>query len=266
MSGNEQQALGAVTQADRRAASIVLATWGGGAPNACRLIEAGEWDDHNLVELMRYHRLATPTDQVEADGDKALMPEAAVGEAFDMAHQLIQEAKGGAIEKDWAYVQNHLDDAEHWLDKAQSLTNPNAWTPPGFNLEQRESDDDCGCPEEYWDTPYGTLHMHLSAGKPSNACLDNGDQEWSVDLTAETVDYARAALFGWCITTALTTPTPVEELEKGAAGEALGDYPLDFVAEARAHADDMPACIQRDYLYAALNKIERAALTNRVQS
>jgi hypothetical protein len=43
--------------------------------------------------------------------------------------------------------------------------------------------------------------------------------------------------------------------------EALGFDPLDFVAEGRLHALDMPRCIQRDYLNAALDRIECAALT-----
>lgn len=42
----------------------------------------------------------------------------------------------------------------------------------------------------------------------------------------------------------------------GELREALGHDPLGFIEEARAHAADMPAVIQRDYLYAALGKIE----------
>jgi hypothetical protein len=70
-------------------------------------------------------------------------------------------------------------------------------------LIQRKVDEECGCPEEVWDTPNGELHMHLSAGKPSNACLDNGDEgERHIDLTTATVDEARAAIFGWAGVTA----------------------------------------------------------------
>ena len=49
---------GTPAQKDRRAASIILKTWGDGSPETCRLIEAGEWDEHNLVEMLRYHRLS----------------------------------------------------------------------------------------------------------------------------------------------------------------------------------------------------------------
>lgn len=41
--------------------------------------------------------------------------------------------------------------------------------------------------------------------------------------------------------------------------DVLGFDPLGFVEEARAHMKDMPRVIQRDYLAAALDKIEHAA-------
>lgn len=70
--------------------------------------------------------------------------------------------------------------------------------PDGCTLTERQIDADCGCPEEMWDTPWGELHMHLSAGKPSNACLDNGDEgEREMSLTTATIAEARAAIFGW---------------------------------------------------------------------
>jgi hypothetical protein len=93
------------------------------------------------------------------------------------------------------------------------------WTPDRFTLTERELDDECGCPEETWDTPFGVLNMHLSAGKPSNACLDNGDEgEWHLDLTAATIDDARSAFFAWSMFAATLTPT----LATVAAGDDEG--------------------------------------------
>jgi len=51
-------------------------------------------------------------------------------------------------------------------------------------------------------------------------------------------------------------PRPVAEDLRGAAMDALGFDPNDFVEEARGHLADMPKCIQRDYLRLALEKIE----------
>ncbi|WP_409788149.1 Lar family restriction alleviation protein [Sphingomonas pseudosanguinis] len=70
--------------------------------------------------------------------------------------------------------------------------------PPGFTLHEVEMDAECGCPEETWDTPYGSLNMHLTGKGASNAHLDNGDGgEWSKELTFPTIAEARAAFFGW---------------------------------------------------------------------
>jgi hypothetical protein len=54
----------------------------------------------------------------------ATRPTALAGElveAFEQAHALIQEAKGVADGPDGGYVTDHLDFAEHWLDKAERL-------------------------------------------------------------------------------------------------------------------------------------------------
>lgn len=68
----------------------------------------------------------------------------------------------------------------------------------GCELKHSQVDDDCGCPEEMWDTPWGELHLHLSSDGVSNACLDNGDYgERHLEVTAATIDEARAAIFGW---------------------------------------------------------------------
>jgi hypothetical protein len=57
---------------------------------------------------------------------------------------------------------------------------------------------------------------------------------------------------------ATLSPTGEEKaLREEVIAEALGCEPEDFIAEARLHAKDMPRCIQRDYLNAALNKLER---------
>jgi hypothetical protein len=91
-----------------------------------------------------------------------------------------------------------------------------AWVPDRFTLSERELDDKCGCPEETWDTPFGVLNMHLTAGKPSNACLDNGDEgEWSIDLTRATVTEARSAFFAWSMIAArLPAATPADKLRQ----------------------------------------------------
>ena len=72
--------------------------------------------------------------------------------------------------------------------------------PPGFTLHEVEMDVECGCPEETWDTPYGSLNMHLTGNGASNAHLDNGDGgEWSKELAFQTIAEARAAFFGWAM-------------------------------------------------------------------
>ena len=105
------------------------------------------------------------------------------------------------------------------------------WEHAGFVLKERRLDDDCGCPEEFWDTPFGELHLHLSAGKPSNACLDNGDEgEWALELTRSTVAEARSAFLAWA-TVASSLPTPsdqekrISELEAGlrTASDAINE-------------------------------------------
>lgn len=82
------------------------------------------------------------------------------------------------------------------------MTEEEFWGRPapraGWVMTERTIDDDCGCPEEFWDTPYGFLHMHLSDHGPSNACIDNGDEgERSIDNVAGPVDHARETIFKW---------------------------------------------------------------------
>ncbi len=111
-----------------------------------------------------------------------------------------------------------------WLDagcQAFTATKPAAsqevyCVPDRFMLSERELDDECGCPEEIWDTPFGVLNMHLTAGKPSNACLDNGDEgEWSIDLTRATVTEARSAFFAWSmIAASLPAATAADKLRQ----------------------------------------------------
>lgn len=89
--------------------------------------------------------------------------------------------------------------------------------PLGFVLEEAEHDAECGCPEETWGTPYGSLNMHLSAGKLSNAHLDNGEGEWEIEATFSSVAEARAAFFGWAIGLhhAPATPAPAVDAQEG---------------------------------------------------
>ena len=69
---------------------------------------------------------------------------------------------------------------------------------PGWTLTERTIDEDCGCPEEFWDTPYGFLHMHLSDDGRSNACLDSGDEgERELSDVLGSVDEARVAITRW---------------------------------------------------------------------
>jgi hypothetical protein len=92
---------------------------------------------------------------------------------------------------------------------------------PGVTLVKREADKECGCPEEEWETPWGYLFMHLNAGKPSDAALDNADAgEWETTITAPTVNAARAAIFGWAATVAEQRP-----VEGSAIGRALREVP-----------------------------------------
>lgn len=44
-----------------------------------------------------------------------------MAEAFELAHALIQEAKGAADGPAGGFIIDHLDFAEHWLDKAERL-------------------------------------------------------------------------------------------------------------------------------------------------
>lgn len=65
-------------------------------------------------------------------------------------------------------------------------------------LVESMADPDCGCPEEFWDAHGAYLHMHLNAGKPSNAHADFGDDgEAECEVTAPTIGAARAAFFAW---------------------------------------------------------------------
>lgn len=97
----------------------------------------------------------------------------------------------GDLESTCRDYMGHVDPAHYRLKSILA-------TPGDCVLMERKLDDDCGCPEEMWDTPWGELHMHLSAGKASNACLDNGDEgERHIDLTTATIDEARAAIFAW---------------------------------------------------------------------
>lgn len=71
-------------------------------------------------------------------------------------------------------------------------------------LVSREKDEDCGCPEEYWDAYGLSIHMHLS-DLGSNAHADGGDWgEAEIEVRASTPDLTRAAIFGWA--RALTAP------------------------------------------------------------
>ena len=125
----------------------------------------------------------------------------------------------GLLERAREYVADDLDAHEHSdgrellneIDAALSPPPPAAASEPvaDFVCELAESkmDDDCGCLEEFWDTSVGVLHMHLSPGKNSNACLDCGDEgERHIDLTAATVEEARAAFFGWAGVPLYATP------------------------------------------------------------
>lgn len=69
---------------------------------------------------------------------------------------------------------------------------------PCVSLVSRQHDPDCGCPEEEYDTPWGYLFLHLSAGKRSEASLDMGDDgEREIAIIAPTIEAARAILFAW---------------------------------------------------------------------
>lgn len=94
--------------------------------------------------------------------------------------------------------------------------------PLGFVLEEAEHDAECGCPEETWGTPYGSLNMHLSAGKLSNAHLDNGEGEWEIEVTFATAAEARAAFFGWAIGLHHVPATPAPAVDAVPAGEGEG--------------------------------------------
>ena len=72
-------------------------------------------------------------------------------------------------------------------------------------LISRKPDDDCGCPEEYWEAFGLTLHMHLSTKEASNAHADGGDWgEAEMTVRAGSIELDRAAIFGWA--RQLTTP------------------------------------------------------------
>ncbi len=107
--------------------------------------------------------------------------------------------------------------------------------PLGFVLEEAEHDAECGCPEETWGTPYGSLNMHLSAGKLSNAHLDNGEGEWEIEATFSSVAEARAAFFGWAIGLhhAPATPAPaVDAKARADMAAALRNTPAEALREA----------------------------------
>ncbi len=96
------------------------------------------------------------------------------------------------------------------------------WPPP--KLLSREHDDDCGCPEEYWEVFGLNIHMHLNTGKPSNAHADGGDWgEAEIEVTASSHDLARAAILGWA--EALAAPPPPASPTQDALVERLREAP-----------------------------------------
>ena len=71
------------------------------------------------------------------------------------------------------------------------------------------------------------------------------------------LEEAQAKFIVEAVNARLAHPTPTDTGLVGELVEAAGYDPLGFVAEARMHAKDMPCVIQRDYLNAALDKLER---------
>ena len=121
---------------------------------------------------------------------------------------------------------------------------------PRVILVKREADEDCGCPEEEWDTPWGLLFMHLNAGKASDATLDNGDEgEWSTSITAPTIDAARAAIFGWAALAALTPKPEGETPDLDALASA---YAAEYVMSTEG-ADYEPTAFERALIEDALH-------------
>lgn len=81
--------------------------------------------------------------------------------------------------------------------------------PAGCTLLSSKADDDCGCPEEEWDTPWGYLFMHLNVSKPTDVCLDLGDPgQVEAALIADTVEEARTAAFRWASVAGVIVATP----------------------------------------------------------
>lgn len=108
---------------------------------------------------------------------------------------------------------SHVGDSDRRADAAwakaialrdAALADQNqSWTAP--TLLETKPDSFCSCPEETWEAFGVHLFMHLKAGELSNAHADYGDGgEQEMTVTADTVDLARAAIFGWA--RALATP------------------------------------------------------------
>ncbi|MCW2763403.1 MAG: hypothetical protein JWR85_3604 [Marmoricola sp.] len=97
--------------------------------------------------------------------------------------------------------------------------------PAGCVLVTSKADDDCGCPEEEWETPWGYLFMHLSADKPSDYHLDLGDDgSIETEMVISGVDAARKAGFAWASIAALIKPpAAIRALAQPTIGDAFAD-------------------------------------------
>lgn len=65
------------------------------------------------------------------------------------------------------------------------LQRPQIFQPniPGYRLISSQHDDDCGCLEEEWECPVGTMGFHLQPNGNAEVFFDNGDCEWEIEIS-----------------------------------------------------------------------------------
>ena len=58
----------------------------------------------------------------------------------------------------------------------------------GYHLVESKLDDDCGCLEEEWECPVGSMFFHLQPSGCAEVLFDNGETEWEVEIEGGSVD------------------------------------------------------------------------------
>lgn len=76
------------------------------------------------------------------------------------------------------------------INKTSELPSINHLTPNliGYRLVESKFDDDCGCLEEEWECPIGSMFFHLRPSGFAEVYFDSGDAEWEIQIQGDDAD------------------------------------------------------------------------------